>query len=205
MAQLVIATHNPGKLREMQALLAPLAIEVRGLGDWPAFEPPAETETSFAGNARLKAVVTAARLGVCALADDSGLVVDALDGEPGVHSARYGGPDLDDLGRCHHLLAQLAARGVAASPARFVCALVLARPDGTSVTYERVWEGTVRGPLRGSAGFGYDPLFEPHGSGGRTSAELAPNEKNRQSHRGQALNALAAWLVACPDWLTSAD
>ncbi|HAZ64548.1 MAG TPA: non-canonical purine NTP pyrophosphatase [Armatimonadetes bacterium] len=205
MSRLVIATHNPGKLREMQALLAPLAIDVSGLHAWPPFEPPAETEASFVGNARLKALATTMELGLPALADDSGLVVDVLDGEPGIYSARYGGPDLDDPGRCAYLLAQLAARGVDASPARFVCALVLARPDGAVMTYERAWEGTVRGPLRGAQGFGYDPLFEPAGAGGLTSAELDPATKNAQSHRGQALAALTAWLAGHPEWLASAD
>jgi XTP/dITP diphosphohydrolase len=210
MPTLVLATRNAGKVRELAAMLADLPITVRSLAEFPTSPEVEEDADCFAGNALKKALAAAAATGLPALADDSGLVVEALDGAPGLYSARYGGPGLDDAGRCGHLLAQLAARGVTASPAHFVCAMALALPDGASHVRQASWMGRVTGPPRGERGFGYDPIFEPADAetadgetpdGRGTAAELSAADKQRLSHRGQALAQVVELLRERPGLL----
>jgi XTP/dITP diphosphohydrolase len=191
--RLVVASANRGKLRELAALIGELAIELvpqTALG----VAAVDETETSFRGNALLKARHAARATGAAALADDSGLEVDALGGAPGVYSARYAGAGARDADNNAKLLAALA--GVPAprrARYRAVLALVRSAGDPAPLIAEGVWEGEIAAAPRGAGGFGYDPLFVPAGLG-RTAAELAPDEKDRLSHRAQALAALiAAW------------
>jgi len=200
MPTLVLATRNAGKVRELAQMMAGSRIEVRSLADWPDLPDVEEDADTFEGNAAKKALATARALGLPALADDSGLVVDALEGRPGVYSARYGGPGLDDSERCERLLAELAERGLDRSAARFVCAMALARPDGQVIIRRASWEGVVRGPQRGENGFGYDPIFEPVGHVG-TSAQMSAQVKNALSHRGQALAMMVALLGEQPELL----
>lgn len=193
--RLVVATHNPGKLGEIEALVAPLGIACVGAGAL-GLPVPEETETSFAGNALVKARAAAQGAGLPALADDSGLCVDALGGEPGVRTADWAetgeGRDWDMAMR--KVEERLAALGPdAPRDARFVCALALAWPDGR----EAVFEGEVRGrlvwPPRGERGFGYDPMFVPEGQDA-TFGEMDPGLKHRISHRADAFaKLLSAW------------
>ncbi|WP_194744898.1 RdgB/HAM1 family non-canonical purine NTP pyrophosphatase [Thermaurantiacus tibetensis] len=193
--RLVVATHNPGKLGEIEALVAPLGIACVGAGAL-GLPAPEETETSFAGNALVKARAAARAAGLPALADDSGLCVDALGGEPGVRTADWAetgeGRDWDMAMR--KVEERLAALGPdAPRDARFVCALALAWPDGR----EAVFEGEVRGrlvwPPRGERGFGYDPMFVPDGQDA-TFGEMDPGLKHRISHRADAFaKLLSAW------------
>jgi XTP/dITP diphosphohydrolase len=161
---------------------------VRALADYPGATLPEETAATYAGNALLKARAAAAHTRALSLADDSGLEVDALGGGPGVRSARFGGPGLDDAGRCARLLEALAGVPAERRTARFRCVIALVDPDDG----EQVVEGTVDGLIvaepRGAAGFGYDPLFL-YPPLGRTFAELAPDEKARVSHRARAIAA----------------
>ncbi len=186
-ARIVLATGNAGKVREFRQLLARHAVEVLGLDGLPAVAFPPEGD-DYAANARAKARAAAETLGLPALADDSGLEVDALGGRPGPRSARYGGPGLDDAGRVAKLLAELSAVADADRTARFVCVAALAVPGGDIRTARATCEGTIRNAVRGAGGFGYDPVFQL--ADGRTMAELAPDEKNRVSHRAQAVAAL---------------
>jgi XTP/dITP diphosphohydrolase len=185
---LVLATGNPGKAREVKALLP--AVEVLTLADRPV-EMPEETGETFEANARLKAEHAADVLGVPALADDSGLEVDALGGRPGVHSARYApGTDED---RYRKLLDEL--EGEPARSARFVCVMALAAPGRETVLSRGTCEGTIALEPFGDGGFGYDPVFVVGGED-RTMANLTPEEKNERSHRGAALRAMAPHLEA---------
>lgn len=193
--RLLIATHNAGKLEEFRELLAPLGIAVTSAAELGLAEPE-ETGTTFVENARIKALAAMRATGLPALADDSGLEVDALDGAPGVYTADWaegpGGRDfLRAMTRTH---AALLARG-AAEPwtARFRCTLVMARTDGGEQVFEGTAEGRLVWPLRGAQGHGYDPMFEPEGRG-RTFAEMSHAEKNVISHRGRALAAFLAGL-----------
>ena len=194
--RLVLASHNPGKLAEIEALLAPHAVAVtssRAL----ALPEPEETGDTFAANARLKAHAAVALSGQPALADDSGLEACGLDGAPGVHSARWAGPERDfakAMARVRDALAQrFGAFERADRRAAFVAVLCLAWPDG----HEELVEGRVAGelvdPPRGAGGFGYDPMFAPEGLG-RTFGEMTPAEKHKLSHRARALRRL---LAAC--------
>jgi XTP/dITP diphosphohydrolase len=191
--RLVVASSNAGKLRELRALAGALAANIVAQSDL-GVAAVAETESSQRGNALLKARHAARVTGWAALADDSGLEVDALGGAPGVYSARYAGEDASDADNNAKLLAALA--GVPAPRrARYRAVLVLvAGPDDSApLVAEGRWEGRIATAPRGAGGFGYDPLFLP-GDGERSVAELAPEEKNRLSHRAQALDALlAAW------------
>ncbi len=190
--RLVVASHNEGKVREIGELLAPLGIVPVSAGSLGLPEPD-ETEQTFAGNALLKARAAAQASGMTALADDSGLEVFALDGAPGIYSARWSGPDKDFKLAMEKVERALAAKGAADRGARFVCALALVRPDGA----ERVFEGEVRGalvwPPRGDKGFGYDPMFVPEG-GALTFGEMAPDAKHAISHRARAFEKLVAAL-----------
>jgi XTP/dITP diphosphohydrolase len=195
---LVLATGNRGKRAEFAALLARHGLRLASLEDFSGIQLPAEGD-DYAANAAEKARTVAQVTGFPALADDSGIEVEALGGRPGPRSARYGGPGLDDRGRCARLLQELAASGDAPRRARFVCEAALARPDGS---LERAF-GESRGRIleapRGVGGFGYDPIFEPEGHT-VSMAELPEPTKNRISHRGRALAALAdalASLRAC--------
>ncbi len=187
--RLIIATHNPGKLREMAELLAPYAIDAVAAGALGLPEP-AEDAPDFAGNARIKAL-TAASTGAPALADDSGFCVAALDGAPGVHSARWAGPARDfaaAMDRVHRALAGKTDRR-----AWFVSALCLAWPDGETATFLGRVEGELVWPPRGVRGFGYDPMFVKAGMD-RTFGEIDPTEKHRISHRADAFAKLVAAL-----------
>jgi XTP/dITP diphosphohydrolase len=188
-----VATLNPAKAREIAALLADLPLEVLSLAEVPGARLPPEGEDSYAANALAKARAAARLTGALALADDSGLEVDALAGRPGVASARFGGPGLTDAERCARLLAALAGVPAARRTARFRAVVALVAPDGR----ERVVEGTAEGVIleapRGRGGFGYDPLFY-YAPLGQTFAELDPAVKNQVSHRARALAAARAAL-----------
>lgn len=185
MTTLVIATKNAGKLAEFRAVLDGTGIELRSLADYPELPDIEENGATFFENARIKARETCAHTGFPALADDSGLVVDALDGDPGVHSARFA-PTTEE--RNAKLLALMENIPDNQRTARFVCTLVLVRPDGFEWTASGTVEGIIAREPSGAAGFGYDPLFfcpQP----GMTFAEIPMEEKNRISHRGRALAA----------------
>ncbi len=190
----MLATTNPGKVREFKALLEQYKL-VNGLTlltprDWPERLPEVEeTGATFAENARLKAVALAQATGLPALADDSGLCVDALGGEPGLHSARWAGSGATDASRNALLLERLTEVPPEERTARCVCAVSLALPSGESVEAEGTCGGVILEEPRGANGFGYDPLFLV-AQLGRTMAELTEAEKNRISHRAEALKAL---------------
>jgi XTP/dITP diphosphohydrolase len=194
-ARLVIATGNAGKLREMRAILAPWSVDVRPLSEFTS-GAAAETGLSFVENAILKARFAAQASGLPAIADDSGLEVDALHGAPGIYSARYAGPGADDAANNARLLAELDAVPDAGRGARYRCAMVFLRwaLDPSPVVAQASWEGRITRLPRGSGGFGYDPLFLV-GDPGVTAAELDATRKNAVSHRGQALRALVAALT----------
>ncbi len=191
---LVLATLNAAKGHELAALLADLPFEVRALAEVPGATLPDETEDSYRSNALLKARAAARLTGAWALADDSGLEVDALGGAPGVRSARFGGPGLDDAGRCALLLEQLAGVPPEKRTARFRCVVAVVDPAGREWLAEAVAEGVITDAPRGTNGFGYDPLFV-YPALGRTFAELSPSEKARVDHRGQAVRAARRFLT----------
>ena len=199
MRKLVLATNNPGKAREFAALLAELRIEIIPQSAFGTLEVE-ETGLTFVENALLKARNAAHYSGLPALADDSGLVVDALAGAPGVHSARYAGTAASDHVNCEKLLAALQGTPVDQRSARFQCVLVLLRhpADPSPLICQAGWEGVIAYEPRGTHGFGYDPLFLPLGAAGQTAAELDLATKNRLSHRGQALALLVRQLRADP-------
>ncbi len=190
---LVIASHNAGKIREIGELLAPLGVTTRAAGALGLPEPE-ETADSFAGNALLKARAAAAASGLPALADDSGLAVRALGGEPGIHSARWAGPERDfalAMAKVNRALGDAADRGAA-----FVCALALATPEGAEAVFEGRVEGRLVWPPSGGRGFGYDPIFVPDGHE-TTFGEMEPAAKHAISHRARAFaKLLAAWRAA---------
>lgn len=188
--QLVIATHNRGKLAELAELLAPHGVSCVSAGELGLPEPD-ETENSFTGNARLKALAAARAAQLPALADDSGFCVAALEGAPGIYSARWAGPAKD------FTMAMARVRDAVGDStekrAWFVCALCLAWPDGETASFLGRVEGELAWPPRGERGFGYDPIFVPLGET-RSYAETAPAEKHASSHRGRAM---AQFLAAC--------
>ena len=189
--RLVIASHNKGKVREIAALLAGRGLDVVSAGELDLPEPE-ETGTTFVMNAELKARAAADLSGLPALADDSGLCVDALGGDPGIFSARWGG-ESKDFGMAMTLVERaLAATGPApARTAHFVCALALAWPDGHVEWFEGRVDGTLVDPPRGDKGHGYDPMFVPDGHD-RTFAEMDDTTKNEISHRADAFRQLVA-------------
>jgi XTP/dITP diphosphohydrolase len=189
--RLLLATRNAGKLAELRRLLdsAVPGVEVVGLADVDDYPEAPETGATFADNALLKAREAARYTGLPAIADDSGLTVDALNGMPGVLSARWSGRHGDDDANTALLLGQIADVPDERRGAGFVCAAALVTPDGTERVLERQWRGRVIREKRGSNGFGYDPVFVPEGLD-VTSAELEPAEKDARSHRGQAFAAL---------------
>lgn len=195
--RLVVASHNPGKLREIADLVGPYGLEVVSAKDLNLPEPE-ETETTFAGNARLKAVAAATRSGLPALADDSGLEVEALGGRPGIYSARWAGPAKDFSLAMQRVADELTAVGAwsgAGPRANFTCALSLAWPDGEAQIFEGKVFGRLVWPPRGSRGFGYDPMFLPDGET-LTFGEMDPARKHAISHRARAF---ALFVDACLD------
>ena len=190
----VLASRNRGKLEEMQAILGEHGIQVALQSDLGLDVDVAETGTTFLENAVLKATAVCQAAGLPAIADDSGLAVDALDGAPGVYSARYGGEACQtDQDRNRLLLTNLEGVPSAARTARFVCAMACAFPDGRILTAQGTCEGQILDHLQGEGGFGYDPLFLVPELG-LTFAQLPPARKNQLSHRARALAALAAQL-----------
>jgi XTP/dITP diphosphohydrolase len=189
--KLVLATRNPGKLVELRRILD--GIDVVGLDDFPGAPDVPETELTFEGNALLKARAIAAHTGLPAVADDSGLCVDALGGMPGVFSARWCGRHGDDEANLDLLLGQLADVRPEHRGARFVCVAAVAWPSGRELAVEGLLDGRVIGERRGTNGFGYDPIFVPEGET-RTTAEMSPAEKDAISHRGKAFRQLAGLL-----------
>jgi len=185
----VIATHNPGKLKEMRELLAPYGIAAQSAAELGLAEPD-ETGKTFAANARIKAMAATRATAKPAFADDSGLVVEALDGEPGIHSARWAGPDKDfrfAMNRIQTLLIERGARTPERRRAHFIAALCLAWPDGHVEDFEGRVDGVVVWPPRGTLGFGYDPLFKPDGFD-RTFGEMSAEEKHGLPPQGQGLS-----------------
>ena len=194
-SRLVLATGNAGKLREMRAILAPWGVDVRPQSEFTSASAE-ETGLSFVENAILKARFAAEASGLPAIADDSGLEVDALHGAPGIYSARYAGPGADDAANNARLLADLEAVPDHVRTARYRCAMVFVRwpLDPSPIVRQARWEGRIARVPRGTGGFGYDPLFLV-GDGVTMAAELEPAHKNDVSHRGQALRALVAALT----------
>ncbi|MFN9843988.1 MAG: non-canonical purine NTP pyrophosphatase [Planctomycetota bacterium] len=196
MPTLWIGTNNKKKRAELERMLAPLGVTLRTPDELGQPFDPVEDQPDFAGNARVKASTLARLAGGVALADDSGLCVDALGGRPGVLSARYGGPGLDDRGRLLRLLDELRDVPAARRTARFVCSLCVCAADGRVLAaIEDACEGTLLDAPQGDGGFGYDPIFVPTqfaGDPARTFAALDAATKDRLSHRGKALRALAA-------------
>lgn len=184
MQRILVATGNPGKLAEYAHLLSDLNAEWVGLKDLGIEADVEETGTTFEANAIIKAQAYAARSGLVTMADDSGLVVDALDGEPGVYSARYGGPGLDDEGRYRLLLQNMS--GITQRAARFVCVVAACTPGGAALTARGTVEGRIAEAPRGDQGFGYDPVFFVEEKNAMM-AELPPAVKNAISHRANAL------------------
>jgi XTP/dITP diphosphohydrolase len=195
---IVLASSNAGKLRELRAILEPLGHELVPQGAL-GFDTPPETGVTFTENALLKARHAARLAQLPALADDSGIEVDALDGRPGVYSARYAGEHATDLQNLEKLLLELRGVGAERRTARYRCVIVLVRgpDDAEPLVAEGTWEGRILTVARGSGGFGYDPVFLPEGLD-RTAAELEAPQKNFRSHRGKALQALATRLRTLP-------
>ncbi len=193
--RLVVASANPGKLRELRALLAGLPFELLSLADLK-LPSPEETGSSFLANAMLKARHAATLSGSAAVADDSGLEVDALNGAPGIYSARYAGLDADDRSNNAKLMSALNGIAREQRRARYCCALVFVDPAQAAapLVTQAVWDGIILESPRGAGGFGYDPYFWLPDLG-KTAAELDPAEKNRLSHRGKALRALREQLT----------
>lgn len=188
--RIVVASHNAGKVREINELLHPFGLEAVSAADLNLPEPE-ETEDSFIGNALLKARAAARASGLPALSDDSGLAVDALDGAPGIHSARYAGPDRDFDYAMARLNRDMTASGRPERTARFICALALVWPDGEEVAFEGKVEGEITFPPRGGHGFGYDPVFQPLGHS-ISFGEMDPAKKHGMSHRADAFRQLIA-------------
>ena len=195
-SRLLVATTNPGKLAEIRDVLGGMPLTLAALDEHAGLSEPEETGTTFAANARLKARYYAGATGELTVAEDSGLEIDALNGEPGVRSARFNGESYAD--KFAAIRRMLAERGTDTSTARFVCALALARARGILWEAAGIVEGRLQLPPRGSGGFGYDPIFHypPYG---RTLAEVTPEEKAAVSHRGQAFRQLRRYLTTSPE------
>lgn len=195
--RVVLATRNPGKVVEIRRVLADvpgLDIDLVGLEEFPDLDDVDETGETFVDNALLKAREVSAATGLPAIGDDSGICVDALDGGPGVRSARWGGEPPDDARNRALLLERLADVPDPARGAQFVCVAAAVTPSGQERVAEGVVEGTITHAPRGTGGFGYDPLFLPVGET-RTTAEMPPADKDAISHRGRAFRALAPLLA----------
>ena len=194
---MVIATRNAGKLREIQAILAPMGLEISSLRDFPEIPEIIEDGQTFEENAVKKAVAVARQTGRVAIADDSGLAVDSLQGRPGVFSSRYAGENATDAGRYQKLLKEMSAVTKENRGAAFICVIAVSSPEGKAETVAGQCRGEIALAPRGSHGFGYDPVFYLP-EVGKTMAEVAPEVKNRISHRAQALEKLKQVL---PDFL----
>jgi XTP/dITP diphosphohydrolase len=196
MTRVVLASGNPGKLREFSELLAGRGFELARQSDF-GIEAPPETGTTFLENALIKARNAARHSGLSAIADDSGIEVDALDGVPGIHSARYAGEGATDAANLEKLLRALEGVPDVRRGARYRCVVVFVRDadDAKPLVGEGTWEGWITAAPRGLGGFGYDPAFVPAGET-RTAAEMSAAEKHRVSHRGQAMRAFLAQLDA---------
>jgi XTP/dITP diphosphohydrolase len=186
--QLVVASHNAGKVREIKALLGPHGIEAISAGSLGLAEPE-ETGATFAANAQIKALAAAKAGRHAALADDSGLCVDALEGAPGIHSARWAGPTKDFRIAMTRIHDELRHKGLSGSAAKFVCALCVALPNGEQQTFEGEVHGHLTFPPRGDHGFGYDPIFVAEDMD-QTFAEIDPARKHAMSHRARAFEKL---------------
>ena len=195
METLVLATRNPGKVAELAARLDGLGVRLVSAADVPGAPDVEETEDTLQGNAALKATALHAHAGLPALADDTGLLVDALGGAPGVYSARYAGPEADDEANRARLLADLD--GAVDRAARFETVLAFATGDGVRL-FTGVCTGRITTDERGTGGFGYDALFVPDDGDGRTFAEMTREEKGRISHRARALDAFVAAMAGRP-------
>lgn len=195
MVTIALATRNRGKVRELQALLADLAVELRTLDEFPGVPVLPEAGGSFSANATAKAVTVARLTGHIALADDSGLEIDALGGAPGVDSATFLGPAATDEDRNIWVLGRLRGMSEGLRTARYRAVVAVATPDGTVRTFEGTCEGRIAESPRGDEGFGYDPIFLIPAYG-RTMGELPPDLKNRISHRAKALGATRSYLEA---------
>ena len=198
MNRLVIGTFNEGKVREIREMIAGLPVEALSLADFDAVEEVPEDGETFCENARRKALGLAKQLDAAVMADDSGLEVDALNGEPGVRSARYAGPGATYAQLVEKLLRQMRDVPEGRRTARFRCCICLASPDGVLLEAEGVCEGRIILEPRGTGGFGYDPVFVPEGHA-RTFAEMSGDEKNRLSHRGAAVRTFSAELRSLLD------
>lgn len=196
MRELLIATSNQGKVKELERLLAGIPVHLRRLSDFPDVSEPIEDGETFTANALLKARCYAGATRLFTLADDSGLEVDALDGAPGVRSARFGGSDATYAERMRMLNEQLSTRDERERTARFVCVIALADPQtGETQTFEGRCEGRIAAEPRGTGGFGYDPLFIPEGYE-RTFGELPEEIKQQISHRARALRLAVEFIRA---------
>lgn len=190
--KLIVASHNAGKVREIADLIRPYAIEAVSAGALNLPEPE-ETETTFVGNALIKAHAAAKAANLPALSDDSGLCVDALKGDPGVYSARWAGPSKDFAVAMREVHERMMETGSHDRTARFVCALAIAWPDGHAETFEGEVQGRLVWPARGTRGFGYDPMFVPEGKS-ETFGEMDQTAKHAMSHRARAF---AKFVEAC--------
>lgn len=195
---LVLATRNPGKIKEFKELVSYFQIEIKSLQDFGPIPQAAEGGETFEENAYEKAHLTAKVLGLPALADDSGLMVEALGGLPGVHSARYGGEEATDTDKNRKLLQEMI--GVTDRKASFVCVISIAVPRGPALTYEGACHGEITREMKGENGFGYDPIFY-YPPLQKTFAQLSSKEKNRISHRGKAMAELHKEFDKALIWL----
>ncbi len=195
---LVIATTNANKLLEFKEILKDFKVEVKSLADFGPIPEVVEDGDTFDDNAYKKAHHTARILGLPTIADDSGLVVDALNGDPGVYSARYAGENASDEENCEKLLSSL--KGVSNRKAHFQCVISIAVPSGPALTYEGKCDGIILEEKRGTSGFGYDPLFYFEELD-KSFAELSMEEKNKVSHRGKALSEMKSEISAVTKWI----
>lgn len=192
--RLIVASHNTGKLKEFSELMKPLGIETASVGQLSLPEPE-ETGKTFEENAAIKAIAAAGASGDASVSDDSGLCIDALDGAPGIYSARWAGPGKDFGTAMTKVEKALKDRGTDDYAARFVCVLCLAMPAGEIQYFRGECTGHLVFPPRGAGGFGYDPIFQPDGYQ-QTFAEMGPSEKKNISHRARAFAQFSDWLTA---------
>ena len=195
MKTLLLATRNEGKKMELQEMLNDIGISVINLHDIPPLPEVVEDGKTFKENAEKKAYETAKATGYWCLADDSGLVVDALNGQPGIYSARFAGPEASDENNNHKLLDLMKGIDESKRTARFVCCMALSTPEGETLVVEDYCEGIILRQPVGEQGFGYDPLFMPQGYN-QSMAELSHQEKNLISHRGKALNRMKPIIIS---------
>ncbi len=193
-AKILVATRNNGKINEIRAILQNISIELLSLNSFPELPDVVEDGETFEENALKKARVMALATGIAALADDSGLCVDALNGRPGVLSARYAGEGASDEEKCARILEEMKDVPDVSRTARFICVLALIAPNGYEKLFKGACEGKIIREMRGSGGFGYDPIFYYPGSG-LTFAEMDREAKNRVSHRGRALREFRNYLM----------